>query len=32
LVDVKISEIKKACGKDKEKIKIYIEKEYSIRI
>jgi len=32
LVDVKISQIKKACGEDKEKIKNYIEKEFSIRI
>ena len=32
LVDVKIAEIKKACGNDKEKIKKYIEKEYSIKI
>jgi glycosyltransferase involved in cell wall biosynthesis len=32
LVDVKIFEIKKSCGLDKEKIKKYIEKEFSIRI
>lgn len=32
LVDAKIYEIKKACGTDKEKIKIYLKKEYSIDI
>jgi glycosyltransferase involved in cell wall biosynthesis len=32
LVDTKIYEIKKACGKDKEKIKDYLKKEYSIEI
>ncbi len=32
MADVKIAEIKKACGNDKEKIKKYIEKEYSMKI
>lgn len=32
LVDVKLHEIKKACGADKEKIKAYLKKEYSIDI
>jgi len=32
LVDAKIYEIKKACGTDKEKIKAYLKKEYSIEI
>lgn len=32
IVDVKIYEIKKACGNDKDKIKGYIKKEYSIEI
>ena len=31
-VDAKIWEIKKACGTDKEKIKAYLKKEYSIEI
>ena len=32
LVDAKIHEIKKACGTDKGKIKVYLKKEYSIEI
>ena len=32
LVDVKINEIKNACGTDKEKIKAYLKKEYTIEI
>jgi len=32
LVDAKIWEIKKVCGTDKEKIKAYLKKEYSIEI
>jgi len=32
LIDAKIREIKKACGTDKEKIKSYLKKEYSIEI
>ena len=32
LVDAKVYEVKKACGSDKEKIKIYIEKNWNIKI
>jgi glycosyltransferase involved in cell wall biosynthesis len=32
LVDAKVFEIKKACGKDKEKIKEYIRREYGLEV
>ncbi|MCH5175586.1 MAG: glycosyltransferase family 2 protein [Prevotellaceae bacterium] len=32
LVDIKIYEIKKACGNDKEKIKTYLQKHYQITL
>lgn len=32
LVDAKIFEIKKACGNDKDKIKIYLKNQYNIQI
>lgn len=32
LVDAKVFEIKKACGDDKENIKIYLKREYGISL